>query len=169
MCSGREIGVGVAVDRASRGLNRDAECDRILQGFGTAAFDRISVALDRQFQTIHNRAQVILGICGVLISASVLVMAGRLIGRTGLRHHYFPGIMLVVAGVMDISAAATVVAGVLNIRWMTQQPGGDLRAWVLSNLAYRDKKTRAYRFALVLVLLSMMAYQTAIAVTVLSL
>jgi hypothetical protein len=47
-------------------------------------FESISVAFDRQFTTLHNRAQLLLGICGVLISASVLVTAGRFIGGRGL-------------------------------------------------------------------------------------
>jgi hypothetical protein len=74
------------------------------------------------------------------------------------------GPVLAVAGALVIAAACTVVVGVLSVRWITQQPGADLRAWVLSNLAYRDHKTRAYRVGTVLVLLSTLFYQTAIAI-----
>src|SRR5262249_8500682 len=144
-------------------LNRDEECDRILQVHGADDFAAISAELNRQFTTIHNRAQLLLGICGVLISASVLVTTGRLIGRPQFLHQRFAGQLLVVAGVLEITAAAVVIAGVLNVRWITQQPGTDLRAWVMSNLKYRDAKTRAYRLSLVLVLLSMAMYQSAVA------
>jgi hypothetical protein len=65
---------------------------------------------------------------------------------------------------LEIGAAVVLVGGVLTVRWITQQPGADLRAWVLSNLAYRDRKTRAYHLAVALVLLAMVAYQTAIGV-----
>src|SRR5690242_2829653 len=68
------------VDRVGKRLTRDEECDRIIEAHGPADFAGISEALDRQFRTIHNRAQLLLGICGVLISASVLVTTGRLIG-----------------------------------------------------------------------------------------
>jgi hypothetical protein len=153
-----------------RQLTRDEECKRILQQYGPTSYDRISEALDRQFRTIHNRAQLLLGVCGVLISASVLVTTGRLIGRgTGFQHHSLAGGVLILAGVLEISAAVLLVGGVLNVRWITQQPGDDLQGWVLTNLAYRDHKTRAYRVACVLVLLSMACYQTAIAVTLLEL
>jgi len=41
--------------------------------------------------------------------------------------------------------------------------------WVLSNLLYRDRKTRAYRLAIVLILASMVSYQVAIAIAMLQL
>ena len=63
-----------------------------------------------------------------------------------------------------------VVAGVMNVRWITQQPGDDLRAWVISNLAYRDSKTLAYqRIGIMLVLLSLTTYQVAVAIALLQL
>ena len=66
-------------------------------------------------------------------------------------------------------AAGTVVGGVLNVRWITQQPGEDLHGWVFSNLVYRDRKTFAYRVAIALILLSMVSYQIAIAIAMLQL
>ena len=156
--------------RRHKELTREAECRRILKSHGPASFERISEALDRQFRTIHNRAQLLLGICGVLISASVLVTTGRLIGHhPEFVHQHVAGILLVVAGILEIGAAAIVVGGVLNIRWITQQPGEDLHDWVYSNLAYRDQKTLAYRWAIAFVLLSMLSYQTAIAIALLQL
>ena len=151
-------------------LTREEECERIVEGHGPSDFERISEALDRQFRTIHNRAQLILGICGVLISASVVVTAGRLIGhRPEYRHRHTAGILLVTAGILEIAAAAVVVGGVLNIRWSTRQPGDNLRQWVLSNLLHRDRKTLAYRVSTLLLLLSMISYQIAIAIAMLQL
>jgi hypothetical protein len=158
------------VKRAAKPLTREAECERIVEGHGPADFERISEALDRQFRTIHNRAQLILGICGVLISASVVVTAGRLIGqRPEYRQRHTAGVLLVTAGVLEIAAAAVIVGGVLNIRWSTRQPGDDLRQWILANLVHRDRKTLAYRVATLLLLLSMMSYQVAIAIAMLQL
>jgi len=160
------------VKRRARFLTLDEECERIVKSHGPEDFERISEALDRQFRTIHNRAQLLLGICGVLISASVVVTAGRLIGRAArpeFEHQHAAGRLLVVAGMLDIAASAVVVGGVLNIRWSTRQPGDDLHAWVLSNLAYRDRKTRAYQVATVFLLFSMIAYQIAIAIAMLQL
>lgn len=170
----RKSGRGVAslpiVERVGKSLSREEECERIVKAHGPADFERISEALDKQFLTIHNRAQLILGICGVLISASVVVTAGRLIGaRSDVEHGHTAGILLVIAGVLEIAASAVVVGWVLNIRWSTRQPGDDLSAWVRTNLVYRDRKTQAYRVATLLLLLSMVSYQVAIAIAIMQL
>jgi hypothetical protein len=158
------------VTRGAQRLTREEECERIVEVYGQSSFERISEALDRQFRTIHNRAQLLLGVCGVLISAGVLVTTGRLIGRSHeLQHPGFASTVLIAAGVLEVAAAALLVGGVLNVRWITQQPGDDLQAWVLTNLDYRDRKTLAYRVACLLVLLSMACYQTAIAFALLEL
>lgn len=168
--TGRRVAFVPIVKRPGKSLTRDEECQRIVESHGPADFEHISEALDRQFRTIHNRAQLLLGVCGVLISASVVVTTGRLIGRTPeFRHQHAAGVLLVVAGLLEIAAAAVLVGGVLNVRWITQQPGEDLHAWVLSNLVYRDHKTLAYRLAVILVLLSMLSYQVAIAIAMLQL
>jgi uncharacterized membrane protein YcjF (UPF0283 family) len=158
------------VSRRSKELSREAECQRILTAHGPPNFERISEALDRQFNTINNRAQLLLGICGVLISASVVVTTGRLIGRRAeFAHQHLAGVLFVAAGILEIAAAAVVVGGVLHIRWITQQPEQDLHHWVHSTLIYRDRKTLAYRWAIVLVLLSMISYQVAISIALLQL
>ena len=151
-------------------LTRTEECKRILEGhatdIGTAnQFDQISVALDRQFGTIHNRAQLLLGICGILISASALVATGRII--SGMAHARTAGLLLVFAGMLEVVAAGVLVGGVLNVRWITQQPGEDLRAWVLANLKYRDAKTRSYRISTAFLLAGMVAYQSAVVIALL--
>jgi hypothetical protein len=148
-------------------MSREQECNRILGWHGPENFAGISEALDRQFRTIHNRAQLLLGICGVLISASVLVTTGRLIGRLlDLKQQHFVSILLASAGIMEITGAALIVGGVLDVRWITQQPGEDLRSWVMSNLEFRDRKTIFYRLAILLVLLSMISYQVAFVIAV---
>ena len=158
------------VERVGKILTRQAECERILEAHGPNDFEPISRALDRQYRTIHNRAQLLLGVCGVLISASVVVTTGRIIGaHLGFEHQHAAGVLLVVAGLLDICGAAVTVGGVLNVRWITQQPGADLRGWVYANLVYRDRKTHAYRLAILLVLMSMACYQVAIAIVLLQL
>jgi hypothetical protein len=147
-------------------LTRREECERILEGHETdisnaSHFDQISSALDRQFTTIHNRAQLLLGICGILISASVLIATGRII-NAGLAHEREAGILLALAGLLEIAAAGTLIGGVLNVRWITQQPGEDLRAWVMTNLRYRDDKTRAYRISTIFILAGMVSYQASV-------
>lgn len=125
--------------------------------------------LEQQFATLHARAQVLLGICGVLLTASVLITTGRIIGRGNYQLARLAGTFLALAGLCDIAATAIVVGGVLNIRWLTQEPSKDLRAWMMRAIAHRDKKTRAYHLALSVVLLSMVFYQAAVLIVVLQL
>jgi hypothetical protein len=147
-------------DRVMRTLTREQECDRILR-IGGDDLDRIAFALDRQFKLIHNRAQVLLAICGVLISTSVVLMTGKLIGRPNFTHKEVIQALLWSAGLVEILAAGIVVVGVLRVQWMTQLPGDSVRDWVQASLRYRDQKTRAYRTAILLVVLAMAFYQVA--------
>lgn len=152
-----------------KSIDREAECDRLLWAYKDNVH-KIRRALEDQFQALHNRAQILLGICGVLISASVLVTTGRIIGRPHFQLQHFAGRALVLAGTLDICTAVVIVGGVINLkRWMTQHPGEDLRSWILSTLAYRDRKARAYRVAVYMMLLSMISYQTAVAIALMQL
>jgi hypothetical protein len=167
---GRGLAASALVRRVGKPLTCEEECQRILASHGPNDFEGISEALDRQFRTLQNRAQLLLGICGVLISASVLVTTGRLIGHAAqFEHRRTAGAMLVVAGVLEVGAAAIIVGAVLGIRWITRQPGENLESWVFANIVYRDRKTWAYRFSTVLVVISMACYQTAIAIAMLQL
>jgi hypothetical protein len=163
-----------------RKLSHEEECRRILGAHSTEVevtqpdprevhlMDQISVQLDRQFATIQNRAQLLLGLCGILISASVLVASVRIM-NSHLQHQALAGGLLVTAGSFEIAAAWFLVWRVLEVRWMTQQPGTSLDEWILTNLRYRDQKTRAYRVSTALVLFGMIAYQVAVAIAVLDL
>jgi hypothetical protein len=156
------------VQEGSRWLTRDEECDRILERYGTDDFERLSTALERQFEMLHHRAQLLLGVCGVLISASVLVLTGRLIGRFSLLTGSKAGPALVVAGALATGAAGVVCTIVLRIRWITSHPGRDLRAWLLSTLRTRDGKALAYRVSVVLIALSMVSFQVAMTIALVS-
>jgi hypothetical protein len=134
------------------------ECDRLTRE-----------ELEQQFGTLHGRAQLLLGICGVLLTASVLITTGRIIGRGTLALARIAGWLLAAAGFCDITATAIIVAGVLHIRWLTQDPSEDLRAWMMRAIAHRDAKTRTYHIALAVVLLSMLFYQAAVLIVVVQL
>ncbi len=142
-------------------LTREEECARILAVCGPHDYEVAFRALDVQFKLLHARAQVLLGISGVLVSTSVLLMTGKIIVRSVLLHERVISPLVMGAGAAAILSAAIVVSSVLRIRWMTQLPGGDLRAWIMTSLAYRDSKTNAYRIAIGTLLLSMVLFQAA--------
>jgi hypothetical protein len=142
-------------------LQRDAEADRILRAYGADALPEIMAMLERQFAVLHNRAQVLLGLCGIVITTTGF--SGRLVAGTNAAAQW-----LIIAGVaLTLIAAAIVVWGVLHLYWLTMQPGNTTRAWLLASLAYRDKKTRAYRIGISLLLIGLTVYAAALAIMLL--
>jgi hypothetical protein len=152
-----------------RGSQRRAgECDHFLELHRSDA-SAIRRDLEEQFKALQGRSQVLLGICGVLLTASVLITTGRIIGTGSYALARAAGWLLALAGLCDIMATFVIVAAVLNIQWITRTPNEDLRTWMARAIAYRDRKTLAYHFALAIVLLSMLFYQAAVLIVVLQL
>ena len=142
-------------------LTREQECERLLAIAGPDGYETVFRALDVQFKLLHDRAQLLLGICGVLVSTSVVLMTGKIIIRSRVEHEQVIAPLAVIAGVAAVASAALVVGGVLRVRWMTELPGADLRAWIMAALRYRESKTFAYRTSLAALLVSMGMFQAA--------
>ena len=143
-------------------LDREEEADRILAVYGDQNFEPIMTMLERQFVVLHNRAQVLLALCGIVITTTGF--SGRNIAGTG-----FEAKVMVIAGVaLVLLSAAVVVWGVLHLRWLTMQAGQSTRRWLITSLAYRDRKTRAYRIGIVLMLVGLMLYVGAITLMLMS-
>ena len=117
-------------------LSRPDEARRILDEYGKDEFILIMEMLERQFGVLHNRAQVLLGLCGIVITTTGF--SGRIIASTDRTSQ-----VCVVVGVsLVLAAAAVVVWGVLHLRWLTLQPGQTTEQWLMNCLTYRDQKTR---------------------------
>ncbi|MGF1634648.1 MAG: hypothetical protein ACFCVE_12415 [Phycisphaerae bacterium] len=143
-------------------LPLDAEADRILHAYGPDNFKDIMAMLERQFGVLHNRAQVLLALAGVVVTTTGF--SGRLIAGTNA---WAQG--LIIAGVgITLLAAAVVCWGVLHLRWLTMQPGQTVRDWLLTSLRYRDRKTNFYFAGIWLLLLGLVVYVSAIAVMLLN-
>ena len=158
-------------------LTREAEADRIIAMYGPDAPDapgapdasdspsaatRVMEMLERQFLILHNRSQVALGLAGIVVTTTGF--SGRLIAGTNTLAQ-----MLIVAGVvLSLVAAVVVVLGVMHLRWLTHQPGELLRPWLITCIAYRDKKTTYYRAGIMLLMIGIALYVLAIAVMLLN-
>ena len=139
-------------------IDRQHEMERIIAFYGEDQPARMMEALERQFMILHNRAQVLLGLAGIVVTTTGF--SGRIIAGTNVLAQ-----VLIIAGVaLTLLAAGIVVWGVLHLRWLTQQPGELLRPWLMTCLTYRDMKTGYYRIGIVLLLLGLAAYVAAIAV-----
>ena len=142
-------------------LGRDAEVRRILDRYGDD-LPAIMAMLERQFGVLHNRAQVALGLAGIVVSTTGF--SGRLVAGTNIYAQ-----ILIVAGVgLILTSAAVVVRGVLHLRWLTMQGGDSTAGWLATSLAYRDRKTAHYRVGVIVLLAGLLLYGAALAVMLLN-
>lgn len=138
-------------------LSLEQETDRILSEYG-GKLPEIMVLLERQFAVLHNRAQVLLTLCGIVISTTGF--SGRLVAGTNLSAQ-----ALIIVGVGLILLAAIICSwGVLHLRWLTMQTGQDVRSWLAVSLRYRNVKTTSYRVAVIVMLFGLTAYCAAMAI-----
>ncbi len=140
-----------------KSLSLEQEMDRILAEY-ESKLPPIMAMVERQFTVLHNRAQVLLALCGIVISTTGF--SGRLIAGTNVEAQ-----VAVIVGVGFILLSAGVVAwGVLHLKWLSLQPGDTTRQWLESCLRYRDTKTHSYRLGVVLMLIGLTAYCLAISI-----
>jgi hypothetical protein len=143
-------------------LTRAEEAKRLMQMYGPDAAGRIMESLERQFTVLHNRAQVLLGLCGIVVTTTGF--SGRLIAGTNATAQW-----LVIGGVtLSLLAGALVVWGVLHLRWLSQQAGELTEPWLITCLEYRDLKTSFYRAAISVLLIGLALYVAAVSIMLLN-
>lgn len=136
--------------------SRQAEVDRLIRIYGQEDQRSIMEVVERQYMVLHHRSQVLLGLAGIVITTTGF--SGRLIAGTNDLAKW-----LIICGVaLVMLAAATVCLGVLHLRWLTQQPGDDIRSWLSRAISYRDRKTRFYRVAIVITMIGLCLYVASI-------
>jgi len=136
--------------------NNEAEIERIIRIYGSDNSQGIMEALERQFMVLHHRSQVLLGLTGIVVTTTGF--SGRLIAGTNTAAQW-----LIITGVALVMVAAVIVCyGVLHLRWLTEQPGDDLREWLRQTLAYRDRKTRYYRAGIIITMVGLTLYVASI-------
>jgi hypothetical protein len=131
-----------------------AEAERLIAFMGSPqkAFD----VLERQLGVLVIRSQVLLSLCGIVIT--VTGFSGRAIAATGMAAR-----VLIVAGLaIVLLAAAVVVGGVFRVTWLTQHLGEDERASIVSCIEVRESKTRYLKAGLVLFLGGFALYVAAV-------
>jgi hypothetical protein len=143
-------------------LTREQEAERLLDVFGRDRFEPVLLQLQRQFDVLHGRAQVLLTLCGIVIT--VTGFSGRIIAQTGSEAR-----TCVVAGLaLVLLAGAIVIIGVLPLRWLTMHCGAVPRPWLDRMLELRDRKTRVYRLAIFTLLAGLILYVAALSMMLLS-
>ena len=113
--------------------------------------------VERQMAVLVLRTQVLLSLSGIVIT--VTGFSGRTIAQSGEAAR-----LCIALGILVVLAAAVVaIAGVLRLRWLTQELAEDPIAMLSRGLTLRDKKARALAIALVLFVLGFSLYVIAIA------
>jgi len=135
---------------------RSTEAKEILElasGDRLRAFDLV----EKQLAVLVLRTQVMLSLSGIVIT--VTGFSGRNIAATSLLAR-----VTVVSGLFVVLAAAAVaVVGVLRLRWLTQELGGDTLAMIERLLSIRDRKSRFLSAALTLFVIGFSLYCFAVA------
>ncbi len=133
-----------------------SEAEKILE---LAGGDRLKAfeLVEKQLSVLVLRTQVMLSLSGIVIT--VTGFSGRNIAETSLlaRASVVSGLFVVLA------AAAVAVTGVLRLRWLTQELGGETLVMLARLLAIRDRKSRFLSLALGLFVTGFALYCFAVA------
>jgi hypothetical protein len=130
---------------------------RLMREYADMPFETLMATLERQFSVLHNRSQILLTLCGIIITTTGF--SGRFIAATNT----FAQVSCILSIIFVLLAAAMVVWRVLHLHWLTGQLGEDRAAWLRRSLQYRDRKTLGYRSGIMLLLIGLSFYVTAIA------
>ncbi|MCB2154921.1 hypothetical protein KQI84_08535 [bacterium] len=108
--------------------------------------------INEQLNAIHMRATGVITIAGVVVT--VTGFSGRTIAGTSLLAQ-----ILVVSGLLAcVLAAAITMLYVTPVRWLTSYMHLDPEQWLLAAIRRRDKKTKAHRIAVIVLVIGLTLY-----------
>jgi uncharacterized membrane protein YgdD (TMEM256/DUF423 family) len=113
---------------------------------------------ERQLNTLHTRAQVLVSLAGVVVT--VTGFSGRMIAGT----HVAAQLLLVAGLATVIVSAVYVFLKVMTIRWVTSDLTEGPEAALQLALQRRESKTRAYAVGGVILFLGLVLYAGSIAI-----
>lgn len=133
------------------------EAQRIL-AMSDGRLSEAMAVLERQFATLHNRAQVLFSFSGIVVT--VTGFSGRLIAGTNNVAQFF-----IVCGLAVVIASAFYIYHrVMTLRWTTQQLGESDDDTLLNVIRRRDRKTTAYKLGGYILFAGIILYGIAIAI-----
>ena len=136
---------------ARRAANAEEEADHLL-GLFAGDGPRVLGLLQGQLTQLANRAQMLLQLAGLTIT--VTGFSGMNIARSGTL-----AAVLVVSGLVVVLLGASLsMGGILRVRWVTQLAPCPAREAIISAIAMRNKKTRAFSRSLALLIVGLALY-----------
>jgi hypothetical protein len=145
---------------SNRTLNRAEEVERLMILFEDQPPAALYSLVSDQVHTLHNRGQVMLGLCGGIFSIAAFT------GRTLSQAHPYARYPIISAGLLVMASTLVLVWSVLDIKWVTSQQGQNPAQWLTAVLEYRDRKTRAYQVAVYLLNAAVVFYGVAVAMAI---
>lgn len=142
-------------------MDSETEATRILEMCGGRLMDAMAV-LERQFSTLHNRAQVLFSFCGIVVT--VTGFSGRLIAGTNTAAQ-----VLIVSGLAAvIGCAFYIYHSVMTLRWATQRLDETNERTMRRVIERRNCKTTAYKRGGYFLFFGIILYALAIAIMLLN-
>lgn len=142
-------------------LDCQTEATRILAMCNDDLKEAMAV-VERQFNTLHNRAQVLFSFCGIVIT--VTGFSGRLIAGTNA---IAQGTIIAALSVV-VACAFYMFHSVMTLRWATQRLAETSQETILRVLRRRNLKTSAYRRGGYILFVGIILYGLAIAIMLLN-
>lgn len=142
-------------------MDSETESQRILDMCEGRLLDAMGV-LERQFSTLHNRAQVLFSFCGIIVT--VTGFSGRLIAGTNSAAQFF----IVTGLAVVICCAFYIFSSVMTLRWATQRLDVSNELTMIRIIERRNIKTAAYKRGGYILFAGLVCYTIAIAIMLLN-
>jgi hypothetical protein len=137
--------------------NIDDETREIINFFNG---DKVNIqrTLENQFSVIYQRSQILLSLCGIIISVTgfsgksivVTSLASRILLITGL-------FFVLLSGILSIW-------GVIRFKWITQWHEENIYNMVKNILMRRERKTLFFHISIILLLIGLTLYVLSISI-----
>jgi hypothetical protein len=117
--------------------------------------------LDNQLSVLHTRALALVQLAGVIIT--VTGFSGRIIADTNVMAQF-----LLVLGLSLVVVAASIAIGfVMPVRWISTYLHLETEKWMAVAIRRRNRKTKAFRVASIILLFGMTFYIGSISIMLL--
>jgi len=140
--------------------NAGDEAKKIIDFFNGDKLNIIKT-LENQFSVIYQRSQILLTLCGIVIS--VTGFSGKTIATTT-----FISRILIVTGLSFVLIAGAIsIWGTLRIRWISQYHEDNLYNVVLNVLKNRNLKTFYFQLSILFLIIGLTIYVISISIMLL--
>ncbi len=145
-------------DMATPTETEEREIGAILENFESCGIQAVYSLIDGQLAALHARAQGLTQLSGVVIT--VTGFSGRIIADTNVTAQVF----IIVGICLVLAAAAICLFYVMPVRWVSSYLDLPKKKWLLVAIRRRNKKTRAFFAASMILIFGLLFYIASISI-----